>query len=522
MMQQQNPYLEQIRWTLPRLLALFDRDITSASHGIGDRYYWAWGLIDFPNATYQGAAHGLASLWRSRLWPHGTTPEQFALRMSAIFEGARSVTRADGSCEEAFPYEGSYCVTALVAFDLINAITQLSNVGVAEPKLNEWQATIEPMVEFLKASDETHAVISNHLATAAAALNRWELLTGDVAAGSKARLLLDRILDHQSDEGWFEEYGGPDPGYESLCLHYLADVHETRPDLKLLEPLRRSVRFLWHFAHPDGSFGGAYGSRFTRFYYPSGILALSSEIEEADALARYMERSIAQKSVVTLVTMDDSNLVPMFNSYCRAAALTAKSRRRTDPLTVPCQQTKPMRRAFPDSGLLIDRGRHHYTIIATKKGGAVCHFPTGAAALHDYGIVVRDPQGRLGSTLVSNRTEVISQHGDTLRLQASVCQMTKRLPNVFYFLLLRLMCVSVLRFPRLREWTKQFLARWLITSIKAWPARNIRTLRLGHDLVVEDDPTLPDRYTMLDGVNKFVPVHMASQGYWQTQDEEVS
>jgi hypothetical protein len=45
---------------------------------------------------------------------------------------------------------------------------------------------------------------------------------------------------------------------------------------------------------------------------------------------------------------------------------------------------------------------------------------------------------------------------------------------------------------------------------------------LGHDLVVEDDPTLPDRYTMLDGVNKFVPIHMASQGYWQTQDEEVS
>ena len=81
----------------------------------------------------------------------------------------------------------------------------------------------------------------------------------------RVRELLDRILKHQSAEGWFKEYEGADPGYQSLCTYYLADVHRMRPNFDLADPLRESVRFLWHFAHPDGSFGGIYGSRNTRF-----------------------------------------------------------------------------------------------------------------------------------------------------------------------------------------------------------------------------------------------------------------
>ena len=45
--------------TLPRVLSLFDNDITSKSFGIGDRKFWAWAIIDFPNGTFQGAAHVL-------------------------------------------------------------------------------------------------------------------------------------------------------------------------------------------------------------------------------------------------------------------------------------------------------------------------------------------------------------------------------------------------------------------------------------------------------------------------------
>ena len=114
-----NPYLEEIKSNLPRILALFDRDSTSHSHGMGDRYFWAWGLIDFGNGTFQGAAHGMARLWKSGLWPYPTSSVAFVARINAMIHASCRLIRRDGSLEEAFPYEGSYCVTALVSFDFL-------------------------------------------------------------------------------------------------------------------------------------------------------------------------------------------------------------------------------------------------------------------------------------------------------------------------------------------------------------------------------------------------------------------
>ena len=70
------------------------------------------------------------------------------------------------------------------------------------------------------------------MATAVAALSRWDILVGDPKALKKAEHLLDRILNNQSQEGWFMEYEGADPGYQTLCLHYLVDVHlqKKRPE----------------------------------------------------------------------------------------------------------------------------------------------------------------------------------------------------------------------------------------------------------------------------------------------------
>ena len=123
-----------------------------------------------------------------------------------------------------FPNEGSYCVTALVAFDLLVTIDLLDSL--VDRRKQEWIIILEPLVQFLIKKDETHAFISNHLATAAAALFRWYDLTNqDSDASTKAELLVSRILKNQSKEGWFKEYEGADPGYQTLCTYYLADLH---------------------------------------------------------------------------------------------------------------------------------------------------------------------------------------------------------------------------------------------------------------------------------------------------------
>ena len=66
----------------------------------------------------------------------------------------------------------------------------------------------------------------------------------------------------------------------SIALHLLSCrcIPESS-DLGLLEPLRRSIQFLQYFVHPDGSFGGIYGSK-SRFYILLAS-ALSNDIPEA-------------------------------------------------------------------------------------------------------------------------------------------------------------------------------------------------------------------------------------------------
>lgn len=517
-----NPYLRELHANLPRLLAMFDVDPTSRSYGMGDRYYWAWGLIDFGNGSFQGAAHGMAKLWRHGLWPYDTPQVQFISRIDALFNAASRLTRKDGSLEEAFPNEGSYCVTALVAFDLLCAYDLLHD-EIDEKNNSCWLEIIAPMIAYLVRADETHALISNHLATAVAALTRWHRLTQDPGSEMRARQLLGRILSNQSDEGWFKEYEGADPGYQSLCTYYLADVHQVRPDWKLLEPLRRSIQFLWHFAHPDGSFGGLYGSRCTRFYYPAGVLALADEIPEAAVLAAFMASSIQHQRVVTLSAIDEPNFVPTFNAYCWAAALSSKvleEEKPTPECILPALDIAPLRKHYPQAGLLIDRGIQHYTIVATHKGGVVYHFVADKAAIRDAGIVVRNHQGHLGSSQSYNISDKVTWHGEILEVQAAIAPMPKQLPTPLQFIALRLLCVSAFRFAALREWVKQQLVRLLITGAKPWPARNIRTITLGEKLTLADEPILPPGYAQIKDIKTFVPIHMASQGYWQIQDEE--
>jgi hypothetical protein len=60
----------------------------------------------------------------------------------------------------------------------------------------------------------------------------------------------------------------------------------------------------------------------------------------------------------------------------------------------------------------------------------------------------------------------------------------------------------------------------LISGRDAWPVRNVRRIRLGPDLEISDDTRLSPGYTAVAEPGAFVAIHMASQGYWQRQDED--
>lgn len=510
-------YRAEVERVLPRILAAFDRNPLSSTLGLGDRVFWAWKTQDFANVTPQSAVHGLARLASNGLLPLDISRTSIFERIDEMIEGTRRLIARDGSLEEAFPNEKSFCVTALAAYDILTAADLLDGL-VDAPRIARWRQTAAPLVEFIIRNDETHAIISNHLATAVAALTRWKG-AGESRARERAHHLLDRIISNQSHEGWYCEYGGADPGYETLGLYYLADVHLRRPELGLAASIERSMEFLTHCAHPDGSFGGLYGARNTRFIVPAGIEALARSMPAAAALARFTRRSIAQRRVVTLSVFDDPNLAPNFNAYCWAAAVAAEAPLPAS-LPLPCETVRPWRKHFSGARLVIDNGPAHYTIAAPGKGGVVVHFskPDNAGRI-DPGVAGTN-NGHLYTTQAVQPADCYALDGDTLRISAVFIAAIDEQPAPIKFLILRLLALTAFQWRPATEFVKRMLVRRLITGQRRAKGVNVREIKLGPNLEIIDTQSPDCDVEIRPQPRSFSTIHMASSGYWQQQDDE--
>lgn len=516
-----DPYISQVYRSLPRILGLYDTDITNPSYGLGDRFYWAWKLIDFPNATYQGVTHGLALLLSYDLLPKTFSKKYILGLIDSVFLGTKSILRNNGSLEEAFPYESSFCVTALVAYDQLNTINILKDF-ISKEKISNYLTIIKPLIQFLKKSKESHGFISNHLATAAAALYKWDILTGDHSSNLKANVILDSIISHQSNEGWYLEYEGADPGYQSLCMHYLADIYSLTKCSKLKISLEKSIDFLSHFVHPDGSFGGIYGSRNTRFYYPGGITSLAKYFSQANDIAIAMSISIDQGHTITLDAIDEPNLIPMFNSYCIAATSMGLSFPTDKKFSLPWNRTTNFRTLYKKAGLLIDKGNEHYTIISIFKGGVCYHFENNKLTNKNLGKIFLNRKNKYLSTQVYNDCIQFTLNTNQLEIYGRLIKIHKHLLSPIKMVLLRIGNLTFLRCTIFREFIKKILVKYLITRKPYSKFTFSRKILLGAKLSISDSiyPNQNQLQDQGDNSVNFSVIHMASQGYWQAQDAQ--
>ena len=510
------PYLAQVHRNLPRLLALFDRDPLGPTYGLGDRTYWAWKLIDFPNATQQGAASGLARLVASNLLPEGMNERSIIARIHAIILGSKQATARNGSLAEALPNEGSFCVTALVAADILTALEVLGDRLTTDERQDALDV-VAPWIAFLHRQDEGHGIISNHLAVGVLALVLWKAQTG-VDCDPRARFFLDRILEHQSSEGWFREYDGADPGYQSWLTSSLVAVHRLRPDWELGAVLNKGTKFLTHFVHPDGSYGGIYGSRMTRFCFPAGFEALASEDSSARAIALALRKGIEANRLVTLDAIDSHNLVPLFNDYVWAAVENATSRHsQSDPAQLP-SAAKQVRVYFEQAGILIDGGPRHYTVLALLKGGAGLHFKNDILARENSGTACCNDDMKVLTSQFLDTDVTVRIEGNSVQINANLRAVDRQLPNAFRFIVLRFLSLTVFHSVVLGNWVKRLLAALLVTGLPKAHGKVERHLTLGFNFEIIDEISAPVGYKAVD-VPTFRAIHMASQGYWQASDD---
>lgn len=507
---------EQVRRACRHLLSEIDRDPSSPTMGCFDRRYWAWKLTDFPEATFQRNLANLA--WYMQNDAEVQSAE--GLIRAALIAGLRYTARIqhrDGSFDQAYPYERSFGATGFMLPDLIKAYLAVKLCASDEHK-GEIENCLRRAARFLTQNAERHGLISNHLAGAALGL----MMAGDLFPGErfeeKGKRLLEAVLSYQSPEGWFPEYGGADPGYQTLCMHYLAQIYQRAPDGNLEKALIQSLDFLRYFLHPDGSFGGEYGSRRTEIYYPGGIALLAGHLPVANAIHSLMRTSIENLTTVTLEDVDMGNMAPLLSSSI--LALNKPADRQSGALFSHEEGVH----AFKEAGLAVYTAPRYYAVWGASNGGVlkIYDMRSKQMVLDDCGALALVQNGALASTQATRLDNERSADDTRLTCASDFHIVGQRRTTPFNYLMLRLLNLTVMRIGFLNETVKKMMVSWLIETNNKITMRRVREISF-----LQDRVEITDRYTIqgnqrvekLTSGGKFNTIHMASSRYYAGQQK---
>ncbi len=375
-------YLRVALDSIPRLLGAMDRNPMSPTYGCLDRQYWHYRTADFASEMYQEGVLALAyaqgldipgNKWYNE-------PRLRELAVAGIRFAARH-GRADGSCDDYYPFERALgaAVFSLQACAEAYRILRLSDA--------ELEAFLRRRADWIMDHGESGR-LANHHALAALALARVCEITGKPRYKAGAQKSLQRVLAWQHEEGWFEEYGGADPGYQTVTIDCLAKLRFLWGMEQLDAPLRHAVAFASCFAHPDGTYGGEYGSRGTSLFYPHGMELLARADPGAAELADCFLRTLEEGTAADF--SDDRLFAHRLGNLFEAYRDWAPSR--------PAQEwaeESPRDRHFPAAGLMVRGGAADKTIVSTARGGVFRHYVEGRLAAVDAGLILETSEGRL-------------------------------------------------------------------------------------------------------------------------------
>jgi hypothetical protein len=300
----------------------------------------------------------------------------------------------------------------------------------------------------------------------------------------------------------------------------MAQAYKLRPDSELKDSLERSLNFLSWFIHPDGTFGGEYGSRRTSVYYPGGIALLAGEFPVAAAMTARMLDSISQGSTVTLSDVDFGNMAPLLQNYILASDSRMEK-------TAPTGYELPMELTnaeidFTIAGLSIRGTKKYYSIIGISNGGVVKVFDksSGQKIHDDAGYLARLNDGRFISTQMTVFDRMAAYSRESIHLVSPFYQVLRSIPTPFQFTLLRLANITVMNSIWLGNLIKKVLVLMLIKGEKRFPIELDRTINFKETSVeIVDQISMQSKLILvsLECGMPFSSIHMASSRYFQGQ-----
>ena len=510
-------YLQEIKREALRVLGLMDREVLSPTFGCLDRTYWAWKFTDFPGARFQEGLCVLSFLYATPLEGNRYYQHPELLKwIGGGFDFWTRIQHRSGDFDEAYPFERSLAATAFTSFHLAEASNFLGG-QLPKDTTDRFRRALERGGDWLIRNDEKHGFLSNHLAAAGAALYHTYQITGEERFENGSRYFIGKVLDHQSDEGWYEEYGGADPGYQTHGSFYLARYCELSNDPRLLDSLERSFAFLSHFIHPDGSLGGEYASRNTQTYYPAAFEMMSATSGTAHWIAATMLSSVKCLSAAGLGSVDSYNFFPLLNNYVFAYLACLKQTHRVAAIQPPFDKAGMIH--FPEAGLLKVRAQRYDIYIGLTKGGVLKAFDRHKhrLILNDCGYIGRLKNGRLLSSQWLDRNRQINICGNEIDIEGSFYEIQKPVFRPFSFVGFRLFSLTIGRNRWISYWLKSILVKVLIYRKRNLDLHMKRRISLDQEkFTVQDEihGSIGNRIEILTRNDVFTTIHMGSSRYF--------
>lgn len=399
-------FSEYILKIAPRVMTQVDRDRHSKNYGDCDRNHWHLKIRDFSSAILQQTGLSMALLYQvdfpGNIFYGNDMVKEWA--QSTVYYWM-SIQLRDGSFNEYYPHEHGFPPTAFSLYAMCEVYRRLEmeDAGIlhAFRKTAGYLTThIEP-----KAYNQELASITALYAAYMVLKEEW------ILAGLNKKL--DRILQLQSKEGWFPEYGGADIGYLSVSLDMLAEYYFLSHDDKVIEPLNRIVEFLKYFVHPDGTVGGEYASRNTIYFLPGGLQTMSCLGNSSAEAMIWVLYGNTGKVFYFLDAVDDRYFSHyLLHSFLRAMEKREQRSAAGDIAKLPFEHDQIT--YFKHAGLLSYTQGSKYIIIGGYKGGVCRAFDGGTACFEDYGYRVKIGEGKIAATNWQNENYQVEYSGSAM------------------------------------------------------------------------------------------------------------
>lgn len=472
-----------VRESLPlvaSMLQLLDRDPLSRTAGCFDRQYWHYRTMDFPCGMSQEYVLPLALAWKHP-FPDNPYHQQDRIRewtLSGIRFARRSAHK-DGSCDDYYPFERAL---GAAVFSLYAMAEAYRLVDGNEPELVSFLAQ---RARWVMAHGES-GVLANHHAIAAAALQATATVTGDDAFAEGARGKARETLGHQHDEGWFREYEGFDPGYQTVTVDFLARYWKASGDDSVLPALERALDLLETVQHPDGTFGGEYAARNTYHTQPHGFEILAPRFLSARRVADRFLQALANGRRAR----NDDDRLQGHHVYPYLLAWLDFAPR--DHASAPSEPA-PARTHLDACGILVDRLPGRFLVAGLAKGGPFRVYRDGRLVANDSGPTIVTERDRVLVSHLGHDADV-TDDGDVVTIVKRFAPTKSELMTPFKLIVLRMVMLTVGRWCR--TLVRKLLQRRLITGSDGAPfllTRRIERTEEGFrvtDIIVRD-PNAP-------------------------------